>query len=247
MIDKLKLFFRRYSPPFFYSFARHCYWKIRQLTVIMLGTKIEERRWANRSFEEIQKGFTNLNHPHRQLLLKKIGALYPISSILEIGCGYGPNLYLIAKQFPKIELVGIDINPLSIREGNKLLTKDRISNVKLMYGKADELHQFRNKNFDILFTDALLMFIGPDKIKKVMGEMFRITRRALILVEWHCKSQNKDPYGLGVYYLDCWKRNYIDLLKEFTLKDRIRLTKIPNKLWPEKNWQELGYLIEVIL
>ena len=127
------------------------------------------------------------------------------------------------------------------------MIKDGISNVKLICGKADELHQFRNKSFDIVFTDALLMYIGPDKIKKVISEMFRITRRALIFVEWHCEHQNIDPYGLGIYYFDYWKRSYIDLLKQFISKERIRLTKIPKGIWPVKDWQELGYLIEVII
>ena len=127
------------------------------------------------------------------------------------------------------------------------MIKDGISNVKLICGKADELHQFRNKSFDIVFTDALLMCIGPDKIKKVISEMLRIARRALILVEWYCENHNMDPYGQGIYHFGNWKRNYVSLLKQFISKERIRLTKIPNKLWPVKNWQELGYLIEVII
>ncbi len=179
--------------------------------------------------------------------MEKISNFSPFFSILEIGCNCGPNLYLIAKKFPNIEIKGIDINSIAIKYGNELLTKEGISNVKLLVGKADELNQFQDNKFDIVFTDALLIYIGPDKIKKIMQEMFRITRRALILTEWHSENQDKDPYGLGIYHFGCWKRNYVNLLKHFIPKDRIHLTKIPKEIWPDENWQNLGYIIEIIL
>ena len=112
MRDKLILFLKQYQP--LHHFARSFYWKVSSLKAQILGTKIQERKWAKRSLNEIKKGFSNLNHPHRRLILKKIGAFHPIYSILEVGCGYGPNLYLLAKEFPQADLVGIDINPLSI-------------------------------------------------------------------------------------------------------------------------------------
>lgn len=245
MIDKLIPYLRRHFP-LFYKLARDCYWKIRQLKAYLQGTKIEEKRWAKRKLNEIKKGFSNLNHPHRQFLLEKIDTFQPFYNILEIGCGYGPNLYLLAKKFPKTELMGIDINPLSIQEGNRLLMKEKISNVKLSVGKVDKLNKFQDKSFDIVFTDALLIYIGPDKIKKVIQEILRIVCRALILVEWHAENQ-KDPYGLGIYHFGCWKRNYVNLIKQFVPENQICLTKIPKDLWPVRNWEKLGYIIEVIL
>lgn len=247
MADNLRQFLKLHFP-FIYSLFKKWYWKIKNLLAHLLGTKTEEKRWANRSLNEIKKGFTNLNHPHRQFLVQKICTFEPIFSILEVGCGYGPNLYLLAKQFPKAELVGIDINPLSILEGRKLLMEDGISNVELICGKADELHQFQDKRFDIVFTDALLVYIGPDKIKKIASEILRIARRAVILVEWHSfESERKDANGLGVYYKGLWKRDYIALLKHFIPKDQIRLTKIPNEMWPAQDWQDIGYFIEVTM
>lgn len=41
------------------------------------------------------------NHPQRFFLIDHIASLAPpISNILEIGCGTGPNLYLLAQKFP---------------------------------------------------------------------------------------------------------------------------------------------------
>lgn len=75
--------------------------------------------------------------------------------------------------------------------------QEGISNVKLLEGKADTLGEFQDKSFDIVFTNALLIYIGPDEIREVVKEMIRITRKALILMELHSfKPQRKDLYGL---------------------------------------------------
>lgn len=262
MRDKLKSILKHYFP-FFYAFVRSWYWKIRVLKEYLLGTKVQETYWAKRHLKKgndwgnckyfgegnewIKSYWDSQSHSHRSFLLEKIANFFPISSILEIGCNCGPNLYLVAQKFPNSEIKGIDINPMAVQKGNKWFAEEGISNVKLLVGKADDLHQFQDKSFDIVFTDALLIYIAPDKIKKVIQEMLRITYRVLILVEWHYKDQNKDSQGLGIYHFGCWKRNYVNLLKQVTSIKQIRLTKIPKELWSQKNWQNLGYIIEVIL
>ena len=129
-----------------------------------------------------------------------------------------------------------------------MLAQEGISNVKLLESKADELRQFRDKSFDVVFTDAVLIYIGPDKIKKVIKEMIRTTHRALILVEWHSfEPESNDPYGLGVYHFKCWKRDYIALLKQYVREEQIHATKITEDIWPEENWKKIGAVIEVIM
>lgn len=145
-------------------------------------------------------------------------------------------------------MVGIDINPVAIQKGNEWLAQEGISNVRLVAGRADELQAIPDKSFDIVFTDALLLYIGPDKITKVVKEMIRIARRALIFLEWHYfESGQKDPRGLGVYFRGNWKRDYGALLRQFVGEERIHLTKIAKDIWPDKNWSEVGAVIEVIL
>lgn len=145
-------------------------------------------------------------------------------------------------------MVGIDINPAAIQKGKEWLAQEGISNVKLVVGKADELQAIPDKRFDIVFTDAVLIYIGPDKITKVVKELIRIARRALILVEWHYfEAWEKDPRGLGVYHCGNWKRNYVALLRQFVGEEQIHLTKITDDIWPDKNWSKVGAVIEVAL
>lgn len=236
--------------------------RFRYLKYLLLGTKAMEMEWGMRHLREGErersdwgkerddwiKGYRDsLNHPHRSFLVETISRFNP-SSILEIGCNCGPNLYLLAKKFPDAEIRGIDINPMAVQEGNKWFAQEDIPNVRLSVGKADKLDQFRDKSFDVVFTDAVLIYIGPDKINKVMEEMIRITHQALIFMEWHSfKPQRKDPHGLGVYEQGNWKRDYVSLLKQFVPDEEIHVTKITEEIWPDKNWKEVGAVIEVAI
>lgn len=248
------------KSPACYCFVKTSYYtlRFRHLKECLLGTGVREREWATRHLrkgDDWSKGsndwikgyWDSQDHPHRSFLIERISKFSP-NSILEIGCNCGPNLHLLAKKFPDAEIIGIDINPMAVQKGNEWLTQEGISNVKLSVGKADELGQFKDKSFDIVFSDAVLIYIGPDKIKEVITEMIRITRQALILMEWHSfDPERKDPYGFGVYYNGCWKRDYVTLLKQFVREEQIHGTKITEVVWPDKNWKDAGAVIEVIM
>jgi ubiquinone/menaquinone biosynthesis C-methylase UbiE len=209
----------------------------------LLGTKFNELRW---SFCHVYKrGWTrsyvneiSFSHPHRQLLVEIISANAPFANVLEIGCASGPNLYLLAMKFPNSRFVGVDINPDAVNQGKLFFEQHGMRNVMLFQGKADELEGFPDKSFDIVFTDAVLLYIGRDKIKKVAKEIQRIARRAIILVEHHSKQES----DLGSRLEKWWLRNYIKLFGTFS--DRINTIKIPPEIWGG-NWGKLGYIIEV--
>jgi ubiquinone/menaquinone biosynthesis C-methylase UbiE len=250
--------------PVLYSFIEKeytdCMTRLRYLKEYFLGTEVREREWAtrhlhkderkrddwSRGYEDwIQGYWDSLDHPHRQLLIEKISKFNPLS-ILEIGCNCGPNLRLLAKKFPYAEIMGIDINPMAVQKGNEWLTQEGISNAKLLEGKADDLGQFQDRSFDVVFTDAVLIYIGPDKIKNVIKEMIRISKKGLILIEFHSfEKQHKDPYGFGVYYRGYWKRDYVELMKQFVPEEQIHITKITEEIWHDKNWSSIGAVIEV--
>ena len=257
MKERIKYLLDRY--PVLYSLTAKGYAGFRYLKRGLLGTRVMEKTWATmhlhggtdwghrRSGEEWVRGFwDSRDHSHRAFLIKRISNFSP-NSILEIGCNCGPNLYLLAKKFPDAEIIGIDINPLACQKGNEWLMEEGISNVELLEGKADELGQFHDRSFDVVFTDGVLIYIGPDKIKKVMNEMIRLTRKALILMEFHSfEPERKDPYGLGVRYDGDWERDYVALLKQFVREEQIHVTKTPEDYWPEqKKWLEAGAVIEV--
>lgn len=234
--------------PAVYRCASSTYYTLQfqHLMELFIGTKAVERWWAARSIAE---GYwNNRDLPYKHDLVERLAAYSPIHNILEVGCASGPNLYLLAKMFPQAQIVGIDINQDAIHYGNKQFAREGISNVKLLVGKADELDQFRDGSFDIVFTTALLIYIGPDKIREVIKGMIRVTRRALVLIELHCFEPNKkDPFGLGIYRYGNWVRDYAAILRPFVSEKQIRVTKVSEDVWSIKPWKELGAVVEVAM
>lgn len=205
------------------------YWQERKPDDPHLDWRIGEKDW-------IEGFWKSIEHPHRKLIIEALRRYYPFKSLLEVGCSCGPNLALIQKKYPKVELAGVDINLPSLYEGIKRLKK-----VLFISGRANRL-PFENKKFDILLTDAVLIYIGPNKIRQTIKEFLRVTKKAMIFCEWQ-KFGNK----LGEIEFWHWARDYSKLLTDFRLTARI--TKIPKGFWSTKsgNWEQLGAIIETHL
>jgi ubiquinone/menaquinone biosynthesis C-methylase UbiE len=231
------------------------------LKEIFIGTSAREKQWAARHLrrgndwgntghagspdEWVLSYWDSRQHPHRRFLVDKVAAYYPFSNILEIGCNCAPNLYLLAKQFPDAKITGIDINPRAIEKGREMLAAEGITNVRLLVAKADELGQFADDSFDVVFTDATLIYIGPDKINRVFEHLMRITRKALVLMEmqpgWKKKTET------GVHQLGLWVRDYAALLSKYIPADRIRVSPVTREMWPDPEWLEAGAITEANL
>ena len=210
----------------------------------ILGTKADEIFWGfrhlfDRSWAEKYISEESIYHPHRKILIEKVSSYLPFESVLEVGCSSGPNLYLLAKRFPEVQLYGLDINKKAIKTGQKFFQKERISNVFLRWGKVDNLQNFQAKSIDIIISDATLIYAGPDRINQVIKEMLRTARKALILCEQHSELSPS-------LYKDRWIHNYKFLFQKFVPSERIKITKFLPGLWVG-DWEKFGHIIEVVL
>lgn len=212
------------------------------LSARLQGTEYYEKEWSAREYEKSY--WDSIDHPHRNLLLSIISDFHP-DSALEIGCNSGPNLFRIAKQFPSARLHGIDISSQAIEMGKKQLMEVSVSNVKLEVGKADDLSAFGDRSFDVVLTDAVLIYIGKDKIAQVINEMLRVARKAIVLVEWHDAKAN--PEGTFLMKKGYWVRDYNSLFKSRPEVADVRLKKITRDIWDDDCWSSYGHIIEVTL
>ncbi len=246
MSIKTSLAQRLRKYPALYRLAAKVYFALQpyHLLGMLIGTKAQEQRWARRS---IAAGYwQNREHPSKRFLVDRIAAYAPFASVLEAGCASGPSLYLLAKRFPRAEITGIDINAAAVEYGNRQFTREGITNVKLLADKADRLGRFPDKSFDIVFTNALLIYIGPDKIERVMEDMLRLSRKALVLMECHAFEPGRDATGRGFSQDGNWIRDYAALLKRLVPEKSLRISRIPEEVWPVEPWRSFGAVIEVV-
>lgn len=176
-----------------------------------------------------------LKQGHREFLINLISRNINISKILELGCGDGINLRKIAKKNHNLELLGIDINKFAIETGKSKI-KNQNFNIQLIAGNFKDLKKFEDNQFDIVFSDAALMYIDDKNITKVLKEAFRISRVKLIICEQHTDKNS--------FYNDKWIHNYKKNLKKFVDTRMIETHDIKNSK-RTGDWAEFGKIIEV--
>ena len=187
--------------------------------------------WENRDII----GYLNeVNHPHRKLILDILKKEFKgFNNLLEIGCGPGANLVNIKKEFPKANLTGMDVNKLAIFKAREILPNDNF-----IIGDISTSLPFANKSFDVVLSDAILLYIDFFRIKPLLEQMLSISRKGLILVELGGEMK------LGELKGNYWYRNYKKLLKRKGLK--IIKYKIEKDIWSAPPWTESGYIYTVV-
>ena len=145
-----------------------------------------ENYWTNRGknyFEEAQKGKRELPDSSREIVYRAlIEALNRVSfnSLVEVGCGFGRNLKIIADSFSNKTLRGTDFSTemlATAKDYLKLYSKIKVE-------KQDTRNlSFGNNSFDVVFSCESLLHIPKEGIRKAVGEMVRVSKKYILLIE----------------------------------------------------------------
>ena len=149
-------------------------------------------------------------------------------SVLEVGHQWGENLVAIREKFPDKKIVGIDLDWDNILQEAKTVT-----GLDLRKGNVYEL-PFKDKEFDVVFTNALFCMLPPDAIERGFKEIVRVAKKYIILVEL-----NTDDF-VGISWGDRSGANWINMFKKYGLK--VTEEKIPREIWEVNPWLSRGYI-----
>jgi SAM-dependent methyltransferase len=235
----------RKSPRLYGALQRSYYRVMKAAETRVFGSRLHEWLWRSRFNPSAVRYSDDRDHPHREHLAEEIAKLGPFTSVLEIGCNSGPNLLLLARRFPTSRFTGVDINRRALEAGRERLKKECLANVDLFEAKADDLSRFPDKNFDVTFSDATFLYVGPDKFGAAVLEMTRVTRKALLFNEWNLAGGGKEPASL--WYDLHWVHDYATLLARFVPGAKITVAKLPAGLWGPGGWEDYGAMIAVLL
>lgn len=135
-----------------------------------------------------------------------IGNLKYSIKILEVGSNVGTQLMVLQKMGFK-NLYGIEINRGAIE-----FSKKNSKNIDIIQSSALDL-PFKDNYFDLVFTAGLLIHILPSDIKKVMKEIYRVTRKYIWGFEYYAPSYTEIVYRRKKNIL--WKANFPKLYANF--------------------------------
>ena len=178
-----------------------------------MNTKKVEQYWRDKMCDWNTEYFLNRGCENRRMVISALSRIR-FGSLLEIGCNCGPNMMNIIEAYPRAEIVGIDINSGAIEMARGLLPQ-RVLDLEV--STADDI-PFSDKSTDVVLSYNLLMYIGDDKINKVMTEIKRVVRNHIIFFEPH--SENAwEIHKTNIKKRHQCTRNYKKLLERYGFWD----------------------------
>ena len=149
--------------------------------------------------------------PFWEAMLK---SLSPHGSILEVGCNVGANL----QHFPDTSYTyGVDINAEAIR-----FARERFPLMHLSEASVSLRLPFHDAMFGLVVTCGVLIHIAPDDLHRAIREVFRVSRKAVLIMEYQADKETAIPYRGQDAAL--WKRNWFYEMQEARLEQQWQMT-----------------------
>ena len=121
-----------------------------------------------------------------------------INRILEVGCNVGHNLVAISKT-GEYQLVGLEPSKYAVSQGRAN------SNLAILEGNIFDI-PFKDGYFDLVFTSGVLIHIKLDDLPKAIDEMYRVSSKYLLVIEYFAEKETVIPYHGHNDML--WKRDF---------------------------------------
>lgn len=140
--------------------------------------------WAHRPAVDADHYWQTTGQPHRKVLLDQLHTFGSPRSLLELGSHSGPNLRLVAREFPEARVGGIEINDAVVGRARQLLREDGLGRVELTVGSVVEiLPALMTGGEDLVFSCFALAYVPPGQLVEVLRHSLRVARIGLVLVE----------------------------------------------------------------
>ena len=127
----------------------------------------------------------------------------PIDTVLDVGCGAGIHLASIVDRFDAS--IGVGVEPS--HEAVALLTHHYRDDQRLAF-QTGSVHQlpFPSDSFDLVSCWSVLHWVGRNEYLQALGELIRVTRRHLLVMDFVAAQDYRVPYshseGLFTYKQD---------------------------------------------
>lgn len=118
---------------------------------------------------ECTASFAGVGNPHR------IGPIEPGETVLDIGCGAGMDLLLVARRAgPSGKAIGVDMTPSMLELAKRGALKAGLwENTEVRRGTAEEL-PMASESVDVVISNGVLN-LSPDK-DRAFREIYRVLR-----------------------------------------------------------------------
>lgn len=122
--------------------------------------------------------------------------------VLEVGCNVGNQLRQL-QHMGFENLYGIELQEYAVEKAKSLT-----QGINIIQGIGDDI-PFKDGFFDMVFTSGVLIHISPEKIEKVIDEIYRCSREYIWGFEYYADEYTQVTYRGNAELL--WKTNFAKL------------------------------------
>jgi SAM-dependent methyltransferase len=137
--------------------------------------------------------------------------LKPGSKVLDVGCAKGFMLFDLKRQFPEIEVKGIDISDYAIKNGQEEVKEF------LSVGDATKI-EFEDNYFDLVISINTVHNLDFENCKRSIQEISRVSKKnSFITVDAFNNEEEKERMYMWnltaktIMSVDDWKKTFIDI------------------------------------
>jgi len=94
-------------------------------------------------------------------------------SVLDVGCGRGDLMKVLASQFPQINIIGIDYSDAAVRIAKEHLSK--YLNINILKSDSADL-PFKTNSIDYIFCLDVAEHLYPEHLDKTIKSIFRVLK-----------------------------------------------------------------------
>lgn len=118
-----------------------------------------------------------------RLITREMGGLFPeqstlsgIHDILDIACGPGGWVLDVARAYPDMQVVGVDISELMIAYARAMASTQGVNNARFQVMNALKPLDFPDHCFDLINARLIVGFMPTEAWPRLLRECLRITR-----------------------------------------------------------------------
>jgi ubiquinone/menaquinone biosynthesis C-methylase UbiE len=118
-----------------------------------------------------------------QTLTEAMGSLLPLEidlldvrHLLDVACGPGGWAREVARQFPDVEIMGIDISERMINYANAYVQVEHLDNIDFQVGDVTRPFEMSEESFNLVNARGMLGFLHRQMWPQVVNELARVTR-----------------------------------------------------------------------
>ncbi|GLR18855.1 pseudaminic acid biosynthesis-associated methylase [Portibacter lacus] len=165
-----------------------------------------------------------------------LGHLSKDIKILEVGSNTGMQLNGLQRN-GFTELYGVELQRYAVER-----SKDFTKNINLIQGSGFDL-PFKDEFFDVTCTNGVLIHIAPKDLPKIMGEMYRTSKKYIWGFEYFEEQITDINYRGNTGYL--WKADYAKIfMEQFPDLKLVKKKMYPYVSEAEKGNVDCMYLLE---